>query len=382
MCYCIGYTSDNEWSTSEIPLDQYQEKLRRRILSDCEEFRREREFYQEQLHKEIKEKEQIQQERDEQVQEKAVLTQQLNETTTLLQIQQSTATVSLEEYQQLEKKTKEEKEEFIQQHKEATTQLKKAEKVQVSLEEHNEQLKQELKEERRLVSSLMKKQEEAKKNFKELQQVKDHKEVGVQFDYLIPQSGMCVCVCTGSRYDVSACIVSDLIDSSVTIAGQKLFHLQGDRSHSLPWEKYGFRLQCPEGAVSKDTEVAVTALVSGNFRLPKGTVLVSAVYAISVSKPLLKSLTIELQHCVDLRNTGQTGCLKFVRAPLKSPYQFSIIDGGVFRIGSRYGSIERDDFCAVGIVRNGGSSNGGGGSTGSGTTTEGMILFELLHNNL
>ena len=28
MCYCIGYTSDNEWSTSEIPLDQYQEKLR------------------------------------------------------------------------------------------------------------------------------------------------------------------------------------------------------------------------------------------------------------------------------------------------------------------------------------------------------------------
>ena len=28
VCYCIGYTSDNEWSTSVIPLDQYQEKLR------------------------------------------------------------------------------------------------------------------------------------------------------------------------------------------------------------------------------------------------------------------------------------------------------------------------------------------------------------------
>ena len=27
----------------------------------------------------------------------------------------------------------------------------------------------------------------------QLKQVKDHKEVGVQFDYLIPQSGMCVC---------------------------------------------------------------------------------------------------------------------------------------------------------------------------------------------
>ena len=72
---------------------------------------------------------------------------------------------------------------------------------------------------------------------------------------------------------------------------------------------------------------------------------------------------------MDLRNTGQTGRLKFVRAPLKSPYQFCIIDGGVFCIGNRYGSIERDDFCAIGIVAemsNGGSSNGGG-SEGGGT---------------
>ena len=136
--------------------------------------------------------------------------------------------------------------------------------------------------------------------------------------------------------------------------------------------------------MSKDTEVAVTALVSGNFKVPKGTVLVSAVYAISVSKPLLKPLTIELQHCVDLKNTGQTGCLKFMRAPLKSPYQFSIIDGGVFHIGDRYGSIERDDFCAVGIVAemNNSASNGGGngeGGTSESSTTEGiMSVFEIL----
>ena len=102
----------------------------------------------------------------------------------------------------------------------------------------------------------------------------------------------------------------------------------------------------------KDTEVAVTALAGGNFKVPKGTVLVSAVYAISVSKALLKPLVIELQHCVDLRNTSQTGCLKFVRAPLKSPnaYQFSIVEGGSFSVGNRYGSIERDEFSAFGIV--------------------------------
>ena len=143
-----------------------------------------------------------------------------------------------------------------------------------------------------------------------------------------------------------------MIDSSVAIAGKKLFRLQEDRSHSFYWAKYGFRLHCPEGAVSKDTEVAVAALVSGDFKIPKGTVLVSAVYAISVSKPLLKPLKIELQHCVDLRNTGQTGCLKFVRAPLMEyPYQFSIVDGGSFSVDSRYGSIEREQFCIFAIIK-------------------------------
>ena len=190
-----------------------------------------------------------------------------------------------------------------------------------------------------------------------------------------------MCVCTGSRYDVSACIVSDLTDSSITVAGHGLFLLKADDCpSSFNWEKYGFRLLCPEGAVSKDTEVAVTPLLSDRFEVPKGTVLVSAVYKIEVSKPLTKRVVIELQHCVDIRNTGQTGRLKFVRAPLKSLYQFNIIDGGVFRIGNRYGSIERDDFCAIAIVAemsNGGSSNGGGngeggnggGSAGGGNST-------------
>ena len=166
-----------------------------------------------------------------------------------------------------------------------------------------------------------------------------------------------------------------MTDSSITIAGHGLFHLKADdHPSSFNWDKYGFRLHCPEGAVSKDTTVAVTPLLSDRFEVPKGTVLVSAVYKIEVSKPLSKQVVIELQHCVDLRNTGQTGRLKFVRAPLKSPYQFRII-GGVFRIGNRYGSIERDDFCAIGIVAemsNGGSSNGGGnGEGGNGGGSEG-----------
>ena len=166
-----------------------------------------------------------------------------------------------------------------------------------------------------------------------------------------------------------------MTDSSITVAGHGFFLLKADDCpSSFNWDKYGFRLHCPEGAVSKDTEVAITPLLSDRFEVPKGTVLVSAVYKIEVSKPLTKRVVIELQHCVDLRNTGQTGRLKFVRALLKSPYQFCIIDGGVFCIGNRYGSIERDDFCAIGIVAemsNGGSSNGGGSEEGGNGTGNG-----------
>ncbi|XP_019852836.1 PREDICTED: uncharacterized protein LOC109582531 [Amphimedon queenslandica] len=106
--------------------------------------------------------------------------------------------------------------------------------------------------------------------------------------------------------------------------------------------------------------------------------LVSAVYAISVSKALLKPLVIELQHCVDLRNTSQTGCLKFVRAPLKSPnaYQFSIVEGGSFSVGNRYGSIEPDEFCAFGIghVGNGDTPNRGVNGLENDTQTQGTNI--------
>ena len=50
----------------------------------------------------------------------------------------------------------------------------------------------EKKEEKKLIEELQEEIESLQKQ--QLQEVKDHKEVGVQFDYLIPQSGMCVCV--------------------------------------------------------------------------------------------------------------------------------------------------------------------------------------------
>ena len=124
----------------------------------------------------------------------------------------------------------------------------------------------------------------------------------------------------------------------------------------MNWEKYGLRIGVQEASLSStDTvEAAVVALVGGQFQFPPNTVLVSAVYAVSLSKPLLKWLILEIQHCVDL--TGRPALsrhLKFAIAPVSTPslpYQFSIVEGGEFKPDSWYGSIQRKEFCLVSIV--------------------------------
>ena len=86
-------------------------------------------------------------------------------------------------------------------------------------------------------------------------------------------------------------------------------------------------------------------------------------YAISASH-LLKSLKLEVQHCIDLCDPSLCKYLKFVVAPVHTsslPYQFSVVEGGEFPVNSRYGSIERSKFCLLGIVgeeKNGGQGNG------------------------
>ena len=161
--------------------------------------------------------------------------------------------------------------------------------------------------------------------------------------------------------------------SDVQVAEKKLFLIQGDRPQLKNWEKYGLRIGAPGGSGDPDpdpealfdpeiVEAAVVVLAGGQFQFPPNTVLVSAVYAVSLSKPLLKPLQLEIQHCVDL--TGQPDLaqyLKFAIAPVSTPslpYQFSIVEGGEFSSNSRYGSIRRNKFCLVCILGEK-STNGG-----------------------
>ena len=105
----------------------------------------------------------------------------------------------------------------------------------------------------------------------------------------------------------------------------------------------------------------MVALVGGKFVFPKNTVLVSAVYAVFVSRPLLKPMKLEMQHCIDvIEKPGLSSHLKFAIAPTNTqslPYHFSIVDGGEFNGTKWYGSINQKEFCLVSIV--GIKSNGG-----------------------
>ena len=173
----------------------------------------------------------------------------------------------------------------------------------------------------------------------------------------------------------------DHLGNDIEVAGQRSFVIEGDKPQILSWKKFGLKISVEKNSLSawETSEVTVAALIGGEFKFPKNTVLVSAVYAVTVSKakPLLEPLRLEIQHCVDL--TGQPGLskyLKFAIAPVSThslPYQFSLVEGGEFSSDSGYGSINRKEFSLVSIVAQtapwieGGGGGGAGGGAGGGT---------------
>ena len=147
--------------------------------------------------------------------------------------------------------------------------------------------------------------------------------------------------------------------SDVHIAGKKQFSIKGGETQLINWEEYGLRIDVPGGSLlsTETADVAVVALVGGQFAFPENTILVSAVYAVALSKSLQESLKIEMQHCVCLaEQPSLTKYLKFATAPtngVKPPYRFVTLEGGEFNCDSSYGTISCRTFsffCILGFV--------------------------------
>ena len=139
----------------------------------------------------------------------------------------------------------------------------------------------------------------------------------------------------------------------VHVVGEKLFQTSEEFSQLLEWEEYGLRIQVPKCATSMPCDIAIKAIVAGQFEFPEGTDLVSALYAISVSTKLTQPVILEMQHCVAISGKEQGRYLSFVRAKCKQPdlpYQFKLLKNGEFPPHSDYGKISCHRFSIIGIV--------------------------------
>ena len=168
LCYCIGYTS-NDWSTSVIPLDQYQEKLQERRREweasqpvqpvhhqnkrrEIEQLRRTLQERERELQEERREKEQVRtrlqqqlQEKDRQITDKD---QRLTETQRRLQSRER-------EYQEREQQLQRQLQQEQQQGQERERQLQQSRERERNLQQQLQQARQESQErERRLQQQL------------------------------------------------------------------------------------------------------------------------------------------------------------------------------------------------------------------------------------
>ena len=118
---------------------------------------------------------------------------------------------------------------------------------------------------------------------------------------------------------------------------------------------YGLRIIVSESSLCPtDTcENAVRVLVGGQFQLSQSTELISAIYVISISKPLLQPVILEIQHCTKLLTQDHTSYLSFATASVDTRllYQFGLVEGGEFHTGDQYGTIHLCQFSFKAIVK-------------------------------
>ena len=91
-------------------------------------------------------------------------------------------------------------------------------------------------------------------------------------------------------------------------------------------------------------------MIGGQFTFPKGSELVSAIYAVSIASEIQQPLTLEIQHCVSLKTSEQSAYMRFAKASFEQcspPYQFHLLEGGDFYPGDRYGAISLRKFSFI-----------------------------------
>ena len=101
-----------------------------------------------------------------------------------------------------------------------------------------------------------------------------------------------------------------------------------------------------------ECRIDIKACLAGQFTIPDDLHLVSCVYWLCCPLKFAKPVTLEIEHCASLQDSSQSSSLRFIAAKCSQaelPYQFRVLEKGVFGPKSSYGSIQVSQFSLFGI---------------------------------
>lgn len=158
----------------------------------------------------------------------------------------------------------------------------------------------------------------------------------------------------------SESLVANSVSSRFHLPGMHFIHSETFTLHhsskvqTVDWERFGFKLHVPPEAFSEQyVNVTIGVSLSGNFKLPTNSTLVSAVYYVETSTKLLQPVTMEMEHCIIARSQENLQSLYFATATTLSDhphYKFDILSGGIFSVSNSWGSIRVTSFSLNSII--------------------------------
>ena len=140
----------------------------------------------------------------------------------------------------------------------------------------------------------------------------------------------------------------------VEVYGDTVLEVVGDKPQKLEWLGYGFYLEVPDGALAPEVtaSVAVKVILSGQFKLPENSQLISAIYWISSKEMFLKKVAVNIQHFAVITSEEQCSKFSFIFAKSSQkelPYTFDEREGS-FNSQTQYGTIMVNQFCFLAVT--------------------------------
>ena len=127
---------------------------------------------------------------------------------------------------------------------------------------------------------------------------------------------------------------------------------QSKLSQMIDLEEFGLKVYFPSNTTLKPVNITIGVSLSGNNIVPlPNTTLVSALYYIETSSPLLQPVTIEIQHAGQGNDEKETLAFGRAEAMDSPPYIFTKLSGGSFS-SSNWGAIQLLNFGAIGVFGN------------------------------